>query len=140
MFNPENPFILEPSELIDQFQQQAGWEQRYRLVLQLAKQLPTLPSEAKQDENRVLGCESKVWLHHLRAGEQHFFAADSDTRIVKGLLAIITGLANGKTSAELARLDIQAVLEQLQLHKHLSESRNNGINAVLKAMQAHTKA
>lgn len=139
MLNPETNFSLEANELIKQFQQQAGWEQRYRLVLQLAKQLPPLPPEAKQDENRIQGCESKVWLHHQRAGEQHFFSADSDTRIVKGLLAIIIGLSNGRTSAELSRLDTQTVLEQLQLHKHLSESRNNGINAVLVAIQELAK-
>lgn len=139
MFNHQDCHQLDPSALGQQFEQQQGWEQRYRLLLQLAKKMPVMPIAGKADEFKVSGCESQVWLIHQEIAGQHYFIADSDARLIKGLLTLMLGLANGKPLSELQSLKVSEILTQLQLDKHLSQSRNNGLSAVLDKMLSLAK-
>ena len=119
---------------LDSFEQCSGWEQRARLLMQWGQHLPALDEHAKTDANRVHGCESQVWLvGELKDGHWQF-AASSDARLIRGLVALLLTRVNGLTGEELKHVDLPAWFEQLGLSRQLSPSRSNGLNAVLQRM------
>jgi cysteine desulfuration protein SufE len=110
-----------------------GWEQRARLLLQWGEQLqPMLP---RRTEDLVQGCESQVWLTGEEHGGTWFFRANSDARLLRGLLAVLLDRVNGLRAAELAQLDIVHWFSQLGLSRQLSPSRANGMHAVVQRMR-----
>ena len=85
-----------------------SWEDRYKYIIDLGKELPPLAEEHRTEVNLVRGCQSQVWLiSELRDGRL-FFAADSDAFIVKGLLGVVLAAYNGKTPGEILAFDIEA--------------------------------
>ena len=118
-------------------QQAAGWQQKYRQIMLLGKALPTLPEQMKVENALVKGCESKVWLYaDFDLNENYLvLAGDSDTRIVKGLLALILALYNGLTPEQALKVDAYEQFEKLGLISHLSPSRGNGVKAIVERIQ-----
>lgn len=114
--------------------QTKDWQSRYRVLMQLGKKLPPLPEKMKQTESLVKGCESRAWLlhYHDKTQDKHYFVLDSEARIVKGLMAIMLCLINGMTSAEIKTFDLTQHFEQLNLKPYLSQSRGNGLTAMIK--------
>ncbi|WP_342365979.1 SufE family protein [Pseudoalteromonas sp. S16_S37] len=124
-------------EIHDKLSNTASWQQSYREIMLLGKQLPTLPDVLKTEQAKVTGCESNVWLH-IELDEQQqnlLLVGDSDTRIVKGLLAIVLAMYSGKTPTEAKQIDAYQEFESLGLIKHLSPSRGNGIKAIVETIQ-----
>ena len=120
---------------LDSFKQCAGWESRARLLMQWGQRLPALPETEKTDANLVQGCESLVWLvGELKDGHWQF-AASTDARLIRGLVALLLTRVNGLTGEELKHVDLPAWFEQLGLSRQLSPSRSNGLNAVLQRMR-----
>ena len=115
----------------------AGWQQKYRQIMLLGKQLPVMPEVLKVDDALVKGCESKVWLYidFDHTENSLVLAGDSDTRIVKGLLALILALYNGLTPEQAAQINAYDEFERLGLISHLSPSRGNGIKAMVDKIQ-----
>ncbi|TMP29143.1 SufE protein [Pseudoalteromonas rubra] len=113
--------------------QHGAWQGKYREIMLLGKTLPAMPDALKTDAALVKGCESKVWLHlDLDEQQQHLvIIADSDTRIVKGLLAIILACYNNQLPQEAGKLDAYELFDKLGLIKHLSPSRGNGVRAIV---------
>jgi SufS family cysteine desulfurase len=109
-----------------------GWNARYREIMLAGKALTSMPSELKTDSNLVNGCESKTWLNyeHHNSGVL-VFQADSEARIIRGLLALVTEIFNNKTPEEILDQDIEKLFTDLELEKHLSPSRGNGLRAVV---------
>ncbi|WP_042144208.1 MULTISPECIES: SufE family protein [unclassified Pseudoalteromonas] len=121
---------------------QAGsWQEKYREIMLLGKKLPALPSELKVDSALVNGCESNVWLYMDFNNEENklLIIADSDTRIVKGLVSIILYLYLDLTPIEIISIDANKEFEDMSLLKHLSPSRGNGIKAILNAIQSQAR-
>ncbi|PSJ43690.1 cysteine desulfurase sulfur acceptor subunit CsdE [Zobellella endophytica] len=113
-----------------------GWEARYRQLIQLAKQLPPLPPEARIEANAIHGCESQAWLQAGQDPQGRWqLHCDSDARIVKGLMAVVLAALNNKTAADIAAFDMEAYFEELQLLPHLSPSRGNGLRAVVETIK-----
>ena len=109
-----------------------SWQEKYRHIMLCGKQLPVLPPALKVDSAKVTGCESNVWLY-LELNESDntlVLVADSDTRIVKGLVTIILACFNGLTPIEADKINIESEFTQMGLLKHLSPSRGNGIRAI----------
>jgi len=124
----------EAAEALKTFQNAAGWEQRARLLMQIGDRLPPLSDTDKCEANRVHGCESQVWLvGELRDGRWQF-AASSDARMIRGLVALLLLRVNGLSAGELQQVDLPDWFNQLGLSRQLSPSRSNGLNAVLKRM------
>lgn len=120
---------------LDAFQAVGSWEQRARMLMQWGERLPALADGDKVDANLVRGCESLVWLvGHLQDGRWQFAAA-SDARMIRGLVALLLARVNGLTAAELQAVDLPDWFNQLGLSRQLSPSRSNGLNAVLQRMQ-----
>jgi len=122
--------------LIERFAGHSGWEQQYRLLIQLGKQLPPLPDAYKTAANQVQGCESQVWLATGVENGRLWLLADSDARIVRGLLAVMAAAVNGRQLEAIRELDWQRYFEQLQLLRHLSPSRGNGLRAIAERIRA----
>ncbi|HSX50525.1 MAG TPA: SufE family protein [Cellvibrio sp.] len=112
-----------------------NWEERYKYIIDLGKELPTMDSALRTDEYLVRGCQSQVWLvDEWRAGKL-FFQADSDAFIVKGLLGVVLAAFNGKTPGEILAFDIDAYFTKLDLLQHLSSTRGNGLKAMVRRIQ-----
>lgn len=116
---------------------QAGWQNKYRQLIQLGNKIPALSDDYKIAENQIKGCESQAWLAlHCDNDERLWFGLDSDARIVKGLMAALLAAVNGKTRAEIAALDVDDYFAQLGFMQQLSPSRGNGLKAVIAAIKA----
>lgn len=111
-----------------------GWEPRARLLMQWGEHLQSLPEPDRNEDNRVQGCESLVWLVADQRTPVLVFRADSEARLLRGLLAVLLARVNGLSAAELAALDLPVWFAELGLGRQLSPSRSNGLNAVLKRM------
>ncbi|MFT5116954.1 MAG: cysteine desulfurase/selenocysteine lyase [Kiritimatiellia bacterium] len=114
-----------------------SWQQRFKILVGWGKHITEKPA-IRQDQYLVRGCESTVWLKHHAQGERHYFLMDSDSNVIKGLSALLLVWFNGKTSKEIARINIPDRYQQLGLQKHLSPSRMNGFMALLSAINAYT--
>ncbi|MBH0061661.1 SufE family protein [Pseudoalteromonas sp. NZS71] len=114
-----------------------AWQQKYREIMLLGKTLPVLADVLKTDDALVPGCESKVWMFvEFDLTENTLVViGDSDTRIVKGLLAIILALYNGLTPEQVVNKNAYEEFEKLGLISHLSASRGNGIKAMVDEIQ-----
>ncbi|MBQ4812585.1 SufE family protein [Pseudoalteromonas luteoviolacea] len=119
-----------------------GWQAKYREIMLLGKKLPALPEALKIEDALVRGCESNVWLHLDldESQERLVIIADSDTRIVKGLLAIILACYNNLLPQEAKQVDAYALFEEMGLIQHLSPSRGNGVKAIVERIQNQVDA
>lgn len=120
---------------LDTFQQATSWEQRARLLMQWGDRLPTLSDVDKIEANRVHGCESQVWLVGALQDGHWQFSASSDARLIRGLVALLLARVNGLSAVELQQVDLADWFNQLGLSRQLSQSRSNGLNAVLQRMR-----
>ncbi|HEY2451342.1 MAG TPA: cysteine desulfurase sulfur acceptor subunit CsdE [Scandinavium sp.] len=111
------------------------WEDKYRQLILLGKQLPSLPEALKARAEEIAGCENRVWLGHTRLSEGtlHFYG-DSEGRIVRGLLAVLLTAVEGKRADQLLAADPLDFFDELGLRAQLSASRNQGLNALRDAV------
>lgn len=122
-------------ELVENFELFDDWEERYRYVIDLGKQMPSFPEEKKTDETLVEGCVSRVWLEESVTGSgpnaRIEFTGDSDAFIVKGLIAVLQTLFSGQTAKSILETDTSTALARIDLSAHLSPQRSNGLNAMV---------
>ncbi|KOO14223.1 Fe-S metabolism protein SufE [Vibrio xuii] len=142
-----SPFPLSPfgadikaDDIVAVMQGFKGWEDRYRQVIQWGKKLPQMPEALKSEQVTVSGCESLVWLVSQQVDGTWYFCADSDARIVRGLIALVMAAYDGKSAAEIQAFDIDGYFEQLGLIAHLSPSRGNGLKAIVEQIQQVAQA
>ncbi|MGC6388680.1 cysteine desulfurase sulfur acceptor subunit CsdE [Ewingella sp. S1.OA.A_B6] len=117
--------------LVERFSCLRQWEDRYRQLILLAKNVPALDDSLKTPENELSGCENKVWLgaELLENGSMHFYG-DSEGRIVKGLLAILLTKVEGKSPRAVLEDDPLMLFDTLCLREQLSTSRASGLKAL----------
>lgn len=127
---------LKIEEIIEQFSAKKAWEDKYRTLIQLARQLPTLTEEEIVETQEVKGCENRVWIGARLNDDQTFhFYGDSEGRVVKGLFAILLAAIEQKNSQEILSTDFNDILNKTGLSGQLSQSRQNGIAALIVAIQ-----
>lgn len=122
---------------LEQFSQAAGWEQRARLLLEWGQHLAPLSDAERCAANQVQGCSSQVWLVADGPADTCQWRADSDARLLRGLLAVLLARINTLPVSELAQLDIADWFNQLGLQRQLTPSRSNGLYAVLQHIREH---
>jgi cysteine desulfuration protein SufE len=127
----------ELTELSAEFEVLGDWEERYRYVIDLGKNLAPLTDAERSDANKVRGCASQVWL----VTEPHpdgtvTFRGDSDAHIVRGLIAIVLRLFSGRKPAEILAFDAPAAFETLGLKGALSQQRSNGLASMVGRIRA----
>lgn len=127
--------------LIEDFEFLTDWEDRYMHVIDMGKQLPSLPDALKVDANKVKGCVSQVWLmtDFNEDTNQLRFKGDSDAHIVKGLVAIVLEIYSGHTPQKIQELNAEPILAKLGLSEHLSPQRSNGLRAMVQRIQAEAQ-
>ena len=131
---------LEPNAegIRQQFAAAHGWENQYRLIIQLGKRLPGLPAKWQQEEFRLKGCESQAWLKGEQGeNDRWHFACDSDARIVRGLIVIVLAALNHQSAEAIQTFDMETYFTELGLEKHLSPSRGNGLRAIVLTIREH---
>ena len=112
-----------------------SWEERYKYIIDLGKELPQANDQLRVDDNLVRGCQSQVWLLGEGDSDVLRFQVDSDAHIVKGLLAVVMAAFNGKTAKAILDFDIDSYFAQLDLVKHLSPTRGNGLRAMVQRIK-----
>lgn len=131
-------------ELEEDFSLLDEWEDRYRYVIELGKGLSPLDEADRNASTKVQGCVSQVWIRtdlRQRAGRPILtFKGDSDAHIVRGLIAILFLLFDGKPAAEIVTADAQGLLARLGLDEHLTPQRSNGLASMIRRIKSDAQA
>nr|BDT28370.1 SufE family protein [Bacteriovorax sp. HI3] len=117
--------------LVADFKRFSDWEERYKHLIEIGKKMPAMDESNRIPANLVKGCQSQVWLHADLVDGKIFFQADSDASIVKGIVALLVGVYSGSTPDEIL-MTKPTFLEDIGLREHLSMSRANGLNSMMK--------
>jgi cysteine desulfuration protein SufE len=112
--------ILEEYQLVDA-------EDRYRLLIDLGRQLEPMPDALKTDATKVRGCSASVWVYPTADNGRLHVLADSNAAITKGVVALVLAAVQDKPAAEVAQLDVAEYLKPFELSQHLSANRTQGV-------------
>ena len=133
-----SPAPMEIDHIIETFEFFDDWEDRYRYLIELGRDLEGLDESDKTEENRVQGCVSNVWMvTRVLDGTpvRLEFRADSDAHIVRGLVVILLSVYSGRSPDQILSVDIRALFEELALGSHLSPSRSNGFFSMVERIK-----
>ncbi len=126
-------------QIIEEFSMLDEWMDRYSYLIELGNGLDNFSEEYRTNQNLIEGCQSKVWLHgELKDGKIYFFA-DSDAIIVKGIVALLIKVLDGRTPSEILDADLYFI-DKVGLKEHLSPTRSNGLVAMVKQMRMYALA
>ena len=121
----EEYYFLEPDE-------------RYRLLIDLGRDLPPMPDALKTDATLVRGCSASVWVYPVAgAGDRLNFLADSNAAITKGIIALVLSAVEGKPAAQVAQMDIAGALAPFDLKNQLSSNRTQGVPNMIALIKDH---
>ncbi|MCC5865652.1 MAG: SufE family protein [Wenzhouxiangella sp.] len=120
-------------EIIDEFSFFEDWMERYQYLIDLGKQLPPLPADEMTDDRLLAGCQSNVWFIAEGDADRLSFRAQSDAAIVSGLIALLLRVYSGRSAREIIGTE-PVFVDAIGLSKHLSPTRANGLNAMLRAI------
>jgi len=128
------------ADIIADFDLLDEWEDRYRYLIELGRKLEPLPDEARNEDNKVRGCASQVWVEtrvDQSGGEPVLsFRGDSDAHIVRGLVCLVLTLYSGRPAGEIGQTDAMDVFQQLGLNSHLTPQRSNGVRSMVERIKA----
>ena len=132
-------------EIIDNFSLLDDWDDRYRYLIELGRELPPLATEAHNDANKVRGCASQVWLDtrvrpNGAGGPVLTFVGDSDAHIVRGLIAVLFAMYSGRSAKHILATDAVALFEKMGLREHLTPQRSNGFRAMVERIHADARS
>jgi cysteine desulfuration protein SufE len=125
----------EKRRIIEEFSVFDDWVSRYEYIVELGGTLPNLPESLKTEENRVHGCQSRVWFIPTLHDGRLRFAADSDAVLVKGLIVLLLRIYSDRTPDDILATSPK-FFEEIELGSHLTGSRANGLHAMVKRIQA----
>jgi cysteine desulfuration protein SufE len=131
-------------DIIDNFSVLDDWDDRYRYLIELGRELPPLGAAAHSDVNKVQGCASQVWLdtsvrRNGTDGPVLSFAGDSDAHIVRGLIAILFALYSGKSARDILAIDAITLFEKMGLREHLTPQRSNGFRSMVERIHSDAR-
>ncbi|UTO29401.1 SufE family protein [Bartonella harrusi] len=124
--------------IIENFSFLDNWEDRYRYVIELGRELPPFPENARNDEHKVPGCVSQVWLLSSRNNSDNptlTFQGDSDAHIVRGLIYILLAFYSGKKASEIRNADAEGLFQTLGLKENLTPQRSNGLKSMIERIR-----
>lgn len=128
--------IPEVADIIEDLGFFDDWEERYKYIIDLGKELPPMDSALQTPDRLVKGCQSNVWLEVRREAEKLHFIVDSDAFIVKGLLMLVLAAYEGKSAEDILAFDVDGYFHSLDLERHLSPTRGNGLRAIVAKIRA----
>jgi cysteine desulfuration protein SufE len=132
-------------EIIENFTVLDDWDDRYRYLIELGRELPALPEAAHNEANKVRGCASQVWLETSvrrggASGPTLTFLGDSDAHIVRGLIAILFAMFSGKPAKSILAADALELFARMGLREHLTPQRSNGFRSMVERIRADARA
>jgi len=138
------PVLATLSEIRSDFAVLDEWEDRYRYVIELGRSLSPLPEHLRTDANKVRGCASQVWLatrvEPASGAPRLTFEGDSDAHIVRGLIAILFAIYDGKRADEILATDANPIFGDLGLKEHLTPQRSNGFASMVARIKVDAAA
>jgi cysteine desulfuration protein SufE len=132
-------------ELIENFELIDDWDERYRYLIEIGRDLPPMPEADHTEDNRVRGCASQVWLTRRisrnETGEPVLeFVGDSDAHIVRGLVALTLAVYSGRGASDILATDLMPIFDRLGLSAHLTPQRSNGVRSMVERIKADARA
>jgi cysteine desulfuration protein SufE len=137
--------MAEIDDIIGNFLLLDDWDDRYRYLIELGRELPPLPDAARNAANKVQGCASQVWLDTAvrpdgAGGPVLMFVGDSDAHIVRGLIAVLFAIYSGKSARDILSTDAVALFEGMGLREHLTPQRSNGFRSMVERIRSDARA
>ncbi len=126
-------------KIVKEFEQFSEWEDKYKRIIELGRQLSAIDETYKTDKYKLNGCQSQVWINAKLEGDKIIFEADSDAAIVKGLIALLIKVYSNHTPDEILSSPPEFV-KKIGIDNHLSLTRRNGLGAMLKQIQMYAAA
>jgi cysteine desulfuration protein SufE len=121
-------------EIIEEFSSFEDWMYKYSLLIEYGNGLDSFPEEHKIEQNLIDGCQSKVWFTAELKDNKVIYHGDSDAILVKGIVALLIRVLSEHTPKEIIDNELYFI-DEIQLREHLSPTRSNGLNAMLKQMR-----
>jgi len=133
------------ADIIENFESLEDWDDRYRYLIELGRELPAMSVAAHSDANKVQGCASQVWLDtsvrpNGADGPVLTFIGDSDAHIVRGLIAILFAVFSGRRATDILAVDAVALFEKMGLREHLTPQRSNGFRSMVERIRADARS
>ena len=129
--------LPDKEKLLRNFLRCANWEEKYLYIIELGQRLPELNADEHCPENSIQGCQSQVWIVMRQNAEGIIeLQGDSDAAIVKGLIAVVFILYDRMTAQDIVNFDVRPWFEKMALTQHLTPSRSQGLEAMIRAIRA----
>ena len=113
-------------EIVEEFEFLGDWDDKYEFIISLGKDAPAYPEQFRDEDHKVRGCQSQVWLHHEVEGDKIRFWGDSDAMIPKGLISLLLRIYDNQSPKDIATSEL-FFLEKIGLAQNLSPTRSNGL-------------
>ena len=126
-------------EIVDEFSHFDDWMDKYNYLIELGKSVPIIDAQYKTKSNLISGCQSRVWLHAKYNDGKITFSADSDAVITKGIVSLLIRVLNDQSPKDIMEADLSFV-DEIGLKEHLSPTRSNGLNSMIKQMKLYAMA
>jgi len=126
-------------EIVDEFSHFDDWMDKYNYLIELGKSVPLIDALSKTKNNLISGCQSRVWLHAKYEDGKIHFSADSDAVITKGIVSLLIRVLNDQSPQDILNADLSFV-DKIGLKEHLSPTRSNGLNSMIKQMKLYAMA
>ena len=126
-------------EIIDEFSMFDDWMERYEYIIELGKSLPIIDDQYKTDDNLIVGCQSKVWLHAELKDGKVIYSSDSDAILTKGIIALLLRVFTNQTTETILKTKTDFI-DEIGLKEHLSPTRANGLVSMVKKIKLYALA
>ena len=127
------------AEIIEEFGLFDDWMGRYEHLIEQGKTLPLIDPSLQNDAHKIRGCQSQVWLHAHENEGLVYFQANSDAAITRGLIALLVRVLSGQTPDTIIHSPL-SFLDEIEMKEHLSPTRKNGLDAMIKQMKLYAVA
>lgn len=124
------------NSIVEEFEMFDNWTQKYEYLIDLSKDLPRMQDKLKNDDNIIRGCQSKVWLHADCKNAKIIYTADSDAIMTKGIIALLIRLLSNQNYSDILNSNFDFI-EKIGLKDQLSQTRANGLLAMIKKMKLY---
>ncbi len=127
------------NQIIEEFELFDDWMDKYNYIIELGKSLQPLDNNYKEDKYLIRGCQARVWLVAKENNGKVEFYADSDALITKGIVALLVRVLSGQKPIDVIHSEL-AFIDRIGLKEHLSQTRSNGLNNMIKQMKLYAIA
>jgi cysteine desulfuration protein SufE len=122
------------NQIVEEFELFEDWSDKYQYIIELGQQLPPLDDRYRNDEYRIKGCQSSVWLNAYGNDGRVYFEADSDSTFVKGEIALLIRVLSGQKPQEILNSNL-GFIDKIGLRQHIAVTRSNGLASMIKQMK-----